>query len=62
MSKVLWNNEMDYCVGLTTEMDCLEFIEEAKRTHSDLTGADLIEGGYSIEKSENSMIWILEII
>lgn len=59
-NKVLWNNEMDLCIGLLTELDCTEFIREAKKSHLELTGEHLIEGTFAIEKVDK-IIWKLEV-
>ncbi|MEW9124573.1 MAG: hypothetical protein AB2421_17810 [Thermotaleaceae bacterium] len=57
--KVLWNNEMNLCIGLRTELDREEFIEELERTHYELSGDALShkEGKISVI---DDMIWKFE--
>lgn len=62
MSKVLWNNEMDYCVGLITEMDAEEFESEATRTHMELTGDILHPEDYKVTYIQKHFIWVLEVL
>lgn len=61
MNKVLWNNEMDYCIGLTTELSKEEFIEEASKAHTELTGEELDLGMCVIDEVADSFIWKLEL-
>lgn len=62
VNKVLWNSEeMDLCIGLSTEMDKEEFIEEARRTHLDLTGELLPVENCTISTEMGGLIWILEL-
>ncbi len=59
MCKVLWNNEMDLCIGLTTELDKEEFIEEIRRTHFYLTGEQICTADGIIYEDED--IWKFEL-
>ncbi|MBB6218205.1 hypothetical protein HNQ80_004345 [Anaerosolibacter carboniphilus] len=38
---VLWNNEMDLCIGLMTEMDRDEFARDVLESHKMLTGESI---------------------
>ena len=61
MNKVLWNNEKDLCIGLTTEIDQEEFIEVAQRTHEELTGDELPLELCKITMVEKENLWKLEL-
>jgi hypothetical protein len=61
MNKVLWNNEMDYCIGLTTELSKEDFIEEASKTHIELTGEELDLAICEIDEVADNVIWRLEL-
>lgn len=60
-NKVLWNNEMNLCIGLTTEMDLDDFEAEAVRTHVELTGDILHPEDYEIS-CMNELVWRLDVL
>lgn len=59
LNKVLWNNEMSLCIGLKTELDKEEFIEELEKTHNELTGEVLSYEEGHISEIED-LIWKFE--
>lgn len=59
MNKVLWNNEMDYCIGLATEMTRSEFIQEARKEHLKLTGDTLRKGDFEVNEQPDNFVWRL---
>ena len=61
MAKVIWNNGMDICIGLYSELTKKDFIEEIIETHKMMTGEDIrddIESG--IITLINNLIWQFE--
>jgi hypothetical protein len=61
-NKVLWNNEMDLCIGLKTELDRQDFIEIAKRMHIFLTGERLNDNDFIVSENPTEPIWRLNLI
>ncbi|MCH4891199.1 hypothetical protein EZV73_26710 [Acidaminobacter sp. JC074] len=59
-NKVLWNHEMNFAIGLATEMDVEEFEIAALEAHLDLTGEGLCNDEYVI--SEDVELLRLELI
>jgi len=59
--KVLWNSEMDLCIGLSTEMDSEEFIEEAMRSHEDLSGDPLPIEDCIVSQGLDGVVWKIEV-
>lgn len=60
-NRVLWHSEMNFCIGLRTEMDRQEFIEEAKRTHLEMTADELQIEECTISHDINQLVWVLEL-
>jgi hypothetical protein len=60
MNKVLWNNEMDLCIGLKTEMDLDEFRDELKMVHYELTG-ESISSNDGVITEVGGLIWKFEL-
>jgi hypothetical protein len=56
---VLWNNEMDICIGLATELDRNQFIQEARRTHLKLTNETLMPKDYIVNQEPEHFVWRL---
>jgi hypothetical protein len=56
--KVLWNNEMDFCVGLATELSEGEFVEEAIYAKS----TDCAMPNDFVIRKEREIILVLELI
>jgi hypothetical protein len=56
---VLWNNEMDICIGLATELDRNQFIQEARKTHLKLTNETLMPGDFKVNQDPDKFVWRL---
>jgi hypothetical protein len=60
-NKALWNNEMDLCIGMITELDLDEFISQAKKSHLWLTG-EAMPSKIEVHPVHEHDIWKLEVL